>query len=297
MFINEQILKQYGADDEETKYFSSFFPNGAELVDVLSNSSLEIYFLHWLISHFTTTNEEKAQYLKTVKIECDSPRTVFESDNVTDSSWVSRSSNIKKSEYIFSSQNITSSSNILLSEDVINSSQIFGSEFIYSSKQILHSKNITNSNNIVCSDYVVNSHSVMNSAAITNSAYVDSWSPGGTKQIKNCRFIMDCQNLKNSLFCHKICDKEYMMFNQKIDEADYLNIIEQLDSILERYRTELVIEGEWPFGKIPLDTPRVQRNIIKQYSLLPSTFWRWVKTLPGYDPSVLYAITYKKDLI
>jgi hypothetical protein len=137
----------------------------------------------------------------------------------------------------------------------------------------------------------------MNASAVTNSAFVDAWFAGGTRQIKDCRFIMECTNLKHSLFCHKISDGEYMIFNKQVDAADYELIVKQLDKILTNHEAELVVEGEWPHHTIPLDAPKIQRNIIKQYGNLPSTFWRWVKTLPGYDPSVLYAITYNKELI
>jgi hypothetical protein len=204
---------------------------------------------------------------------------------------------VEDSEFVFSSKNVTNSEDISLSEDVSDSQRIFGSEFVYSSKRIAHSKNVTDSCNIVNSDYVVNSHSIMNASAVTNSAFVDAWLVGGSRQLKDCRFIMDCTNLKHSLFCHKISDGEYMVFNKQVDAADYELIVKQLDKILANYEAELVVEGEWPHHTIPLDAPKIQRNIIKQYGNLPSTFWRWVKTLPGYDPSVLYAITYNKELI
>lgn len=299
MYLTRETIEKYNNkhDKEYVDWLIYHFPQGGEVSEILTHSDISYDILHWLNLHFSLNEEEQKIYFDKLNINCDIPNTIYESDNIKNSNWVSRSSYIENSEYIFSSQNITSSDNVLLSEDVVNSSQIFGSEFIYSSKQILYSKNITKSNNIVGSDYVVNSHSVMNSAAVTDSAYVNAWSSGGSKQIKDCRFIMECTNLKKSLFCFRVHNDSYMMFNQKIEEADYINIVEQLDNILGRYKTELVIEGEWPFGTIPLNTPKIQRNVIKQYNLLPSVFWRWVKTLPGYDPSVLYAITYNKELI
>ena len=178
-----------------------------------------------------------------------------------------------------------------------DSNRVYGSEFIYSSSRILHSKNVTNSNNVVNSDYVVNSHSIMNSAAVTNSAFVNGWTLGGTKQIKDCRFIMACSNLKHSLFCHKISDGEYMIFNKQVDPMDYEIIVKQLDKLLSSYQTELVVGNHWSSHEIVLDYPEIQRNVIKQYANLPTSFYRWVRTLPGYDAGVLYAITFNKDLL
>ena len=174
---------------------------------------------------------------------------------------------------------------------------IFSSEFIESSKCVVQSKNITNSHNIVCSDYVVNSHSIMNAAAVTNSAYVGSFIPGGCRQIKDCRFIAESKNLKHCLFCYGIENGEFLVFNKQVDSTDYELIVHQLDKILRNWDMELIQNNEWPEYTIPLDAPIVQRNIIKQYAALPDTFWRWVKTLPGYDVSILYAITYNKELI
>jgi hypothetical protein len=108
---------------------------------------------------------------------------------------------------------------------------------------------------------------------------------------------MDCVNLKNCLFCHKVQNGEYLLFNKPIDAEDYENVLQQLDRMVNNFESELVKESEWPSNTIPIDTPRIQHNILEQYQGLPTSFWRWVKTLPNYDPAVLYAITYNKELI
>lgn len=297
MFLTLEILDKYNACDKGKEWFAHFFPNGGELKEVLSHRFITPEILHWGYTHLTTTAEEKEIYWKKLNIECDNVSTIYHSDNIKHSEWVSHSSNITDSTHIYSSNNVATSHNILSSKDVSNSHQIFGSEFVYSSKQIIHSKNITSSHNIVSADYVVNSHSIMNSAAVTNSAFVDGWLPGRTKQIKDCRFIMECVNLKHSLFCYKISDGEYMIFNNQMEKEDYELIVKQLDVMLKDYKAELVKHNHWPANTIPLHSPAIQVNKMKQYSKLPSSFWRWVKTLPGYDPSVLYAITYNKELI
>jgi hypothetical protein len=62
--------------------------------------------------------------------------------------------------------------------------------------------------------------------------------------------------------------------------------------ILEDFSPEFVRNNYWPEGTIPLDHPIIQRNIAQQFATLPDKFWRWVKTLPGYDPDILYSLTY-----
>lgn len=297
MFLTQEILEQHKACDNGKAWFKRHFSEGGELTDVMLHKYATAEFLHWGYTHLPTTKEEQAIYWKKLNIECEDLETIYKCDNIKNSKWIARSSFVTDSEFVFSSKNVESSNNISSSNDVNDSHQIFGSDFIYSSERVLMSKNVTEGHNIVNSDYVVNSHSIMNSAAVTNSAFVNSWSSGSTKQIKNCRFIMDCINLKNSLFCHKISDGEYLIFNKQVEAADYELVVKQLDKILQNYETQLITTKEWPSNTIPLDTPTIQRNVLKQYIGLPASFWRWVQTLPWYDPTVLYAITYNRELL
>ena len=297
MYLNLEALDRYQIEEEIKEWFARHFPNGGELIDIISHKYVTPEILHWLYANLTFTNEERTVYWEKLQIDCEETATIYECDHIKNCKWVTHSSRVEDSEFVFSSENVSNSEDISLSEDVSDSQRIFGSEFVYSSERIAHSKNVTDSRNIVNSDYVVNSHSIMNASAVTNSAFVGGWLTGKTRQIKDCRFIMECNNLKRSLFCYKISDGEYMIFNKQVDAADYELIVKQLDKILAEYEAEVVVNGEWPCHTIPLDVPKTQRNIIKQYGQLPSSFWRWVKTLPGYNPFILYAITYNRELI
>lgn len=297
MFLTSEILKHHEACESEIKWFDRHFPNGAELIDVINHKTTTLEFLHWGFIHLITSAEEKEAYWQKLNIQCEKRYSVYRSNDVSNSEWVSRSSKVEESSYVFSSSEIAFSNNVLSSNLVEHSSKIYNSSFVYSSQRIVQSQNVTNSRNIIHSDYIVNSHSIRNAAAVTNSAFVDGWLPGETKQIKNSRFIMSCTNLKNCLFCHKVENGEYLLFNAPIDKEDYEVIVQQLDRLLGDYEVEMVKDNDWPANTIPIDEPRIQHNILKQYEKLPSAFWRWVKTLPNYDPAVLYAITYSKELI
>ena len=297
MFLTIDILKKHNACKQGMDWFEHFFPNGGTVLDVINHRMVTHEILHWGFENLTTTAEEKEIYRKKLHIDCENPETIYLSDNVTSSKWVTRSSNITDSEHIFSCKNIENCANLSHSDDVQNSTQIFGSEFVDDSCGIVHSKNVTKSRNVISSDYVVNSHSIMNAAAVTNSAFVGSFVPGGAKQIKNSRFVAESTNLNHCLFCVGLHDAEYMVFNKKVDSEEYELILKQLDKILMGWDAELVKDNEWPAYTIPLDTPNIQRNVLKQYAALPESFWRWVKTLPGYDPSILYHLTYNRDLL
>lgn len=296
MFLTKELLEKYEACKPGQKWFNRYFPEGGELIDVIQHKYVSPEILHWGFTHLTTTAEEQKMYREKLNINCENYQSIYESDNVSNSEYISRSSRIVKSNYVFSSKDVEVSEDITLSENVQDSTQIFGSEFIYSSNRILHSKNVTDSRNIVNSDYVVNSHSIVNSTTVTNSMFVGGLALGGTKQIKDSRFIANCSNLKHCLFCYGINDAEYMIFNKQVDAADYEIIIRQLDKLLRNYEA-MLIKGEWSSHTIPLDMPIIQRNVAKQYENLPESFWRWIKTVPGFDSMIMYSLTYNKDLI
>ena len=297
MFITETTLERFNACENGKKWFARHFPEGGELVDVINHRLISPEMLHWGYTNLPTSYEERAAYWTKLAVDEKSRSTAYESDNIINSSWVSKSSRIDNASYIFSSKDIKNCEDILLSEMVEDSTLIFGSEFVYSSSCILHSKNINNSRNIINSNYVVNSHSITNAVTVTNSAYVSALILGGTSQIRDSRFIADCHNLKHCLFCHNIKDSEYKIFNKQVDEADYELIVRQLDNILMAWEVELVKNNEWPTHTIPLDMPIIQRHLGKQWRNLPEKFWRWVRTLPGYDKSIMYTLTYNGDLL
>ena len=297
MFLTLEILERYNACKVGKDWFTHFFPNGGELMDVINHRFVDPEILHWGFTNLTTTAAEKEAYYAKLKIDCVDCSTIYHCNDITNSKWVTRSSNVSLSEYIFGSQDVDACDNVLSSNNVQDSHQVFNSEFVYNSQAILGSKNINDSSNIVNSDYVVRSHSVYNSANVTGSAFVTGFAFGRSKHIKNSRFVEECSNIKNCLFCRGISDAEYMMFNKPVDPEDYDMIIKQLDRLLKDWEMELVKDRVWPSQTIPLDTPVIQRNVIKQYSGLPESFWRWVKTLPNYDPMVLYSITYNKNLL
>ena len=54
---------------------------------------------------------------------------------------------------------------------------------------------------------------------------------------------------------------------------------------------------KWPKYTIPLDSPQIQRNVLSRFTKIPSSFWEWIKTIPWYDSTILYTMTFNKDLL
>lgn len=292
MFLTINDLARLEACEEGIKWFQRWFPNGGELKDVITHKYVSPEMLHWGYTHLTTTKEEQELYYDKLDINTSNRWTVYESDKITDSTYISRCSRVKNSAFVFSSEDVLQSDNISACSNIEGSSQIFNSEFVYDSQQVYQSKNITESKNIINSDYVIRSNDVMNAAVVTNSFAIQGLCIDATKQIQNCGFIIDSINLKNCLFCANVQDKEYMLFNQPIEPVQFDMIMKQLRGILGDWHAELV-KGDWPKETIPLDFPVIQCNVMKQFANLPKAFWRWVVTLPNYDNNILYSIIFQ----
>lgn len=297
MFLTKEILERNNACNTGRKWFERRFPNGGELIDVINHPKIDIPTLHWGYTNLTTSAEEKEAYYNKINITNNKRvDTISYSDNIEDSTFVSRSSGVEKSCFVFSCEDVINSSNVSSSKVVQRSDSIFNSEFVYDCEQVYNSNNVNKSHNIVASNYVINSTNVMNAASVINSKFVIDIVPDGTKQIKNSAFIQHCSNLDHCLFCHSISDGEYLLFNKKISPEEYDMIMVQLNSILLNTELKFTRDG-WPREQIPLDTPIINRNIINQFAALPDKFWRWVKTLPGYDPMIMYGITMQGNLL
>lgn len=297
MYLTIDVLEKYGACGSGVKWFKRHYPEGGELMEVIQNPKIDTHTLHWGYEHLPTTEEEKAKYRELLHIDCgENYKTVYKSDHIKDSAFVTHSKEVADSTYVFHCNSVENSNSISSSQNVQNSSQIFHTDFCYDSNRILNSQNITSSSNVVNCGCAVNSTSVFNAGAVINSSFVSNILPLGSKNIRNSHFISDCFNLKNCLFCHGITDGEYLMFNQPIEKEEYDMFVAQLRQILKGAELELTKNG-WPADQVPLDAPNIQYNIILQYSSLPEVFWRWVKTLPNYDPMILYNITMQPHLL
>lgn len=298
MYITKEQLVAVGACGQGLKWFERTFPNGAELTDVINHKYASPHFLHWGLANLTTTDKEKEIYRRKLNIDCgDANYSIYESDNIISSSYVTHSSHIDGCEHVFYSNNIKDSNYILRSNDIENSKFIYGSDFVFDSERVINGKNVNNSQVIVNSDYVINSHHIYGAASIKNSAYIADIGFAETKQIKDSYFISGSKNLDHCLFCFGIENQNYQLFNKTIDEIEYTMMVKQLKFVLEDWEPEFVKDNFWPQGTIPLDAPILQRNAVKQWGGIPDKFWQWIKTLPGYDASILYSITYNSNLI
>lgn len=294
MFLTKEILEKHNACAVGQKWFSRYFPEGAEMLDVIKSPKTNVAFLHWGFENLTTTKEELEAYWDRLNITNCNRETIIRSHNVDNSNVVIRSQDIENSDYIFSSKKIKSGNIIVNSATVENSHHIFESNFVYDSFNIYNGKNITESNNVVGSSFVVGSHSIYNASNVTNSFIVFDLKMEETSDIEECGFIANSKMLTNCLFCAGIAEKEYHIFNHPVSEKQFALIKKQLESIIGDYHPTYV--ENWGEKTVPVEMPNFQSPVL-YHADLPEDFWEWVKTLPGYDPKILYQITFNPNLI
>jgi hypothetical protein len=157
---------------------------------------------------------------------------------------------------------------------------------VWDSGQVLNSSNITNSTEVFESTYVVNSDGIFRSRNV-----VECMAIANGHNLTDCGYCADCNNLKNALFCQGIADGEYMLFNKPIDKTRFETIYKQFKKFSPR------IQLTEPWKRVQGQTPRVNYDYRKHHRSISIGFWRWVRTLPNFDPMVMYSITFDPQFL
>lgn len=287
MFVTLELLRKHNASEQGIKYIERFYPNGAEVIDIIRDRHISKEFLHWGREHFTTNAEELAAYC----IACDivNSESFWYSQNIHESKYVSKSKNIFNSSSIFESQDIDSSKDIVSSENIENSNQIFFSSMIDTSQKIYKGINITESTNVCNSTMVARSTSVIDSFNVFDSSEIVN-----CISVSNSHFCRDCKNIKHCMFCEGFGDAEYCIFNVPIDKDHY----EMIEKQYQKYLKELLaFVRDWPeelaINEIVLPTKKFD----DWYHPISEKFWKWARTLPFYDSMLLYKITMNPEIL
>ena len=290
MYLRPDDLLKYGSCFETYSFMLRYYPDGAELTEIMKHKYMTPSFLHFGFENFTTNDEEKALYYELVGIDCADPRTIYECERVKNSSLIQFSKDVVDSTEVKQSENIECSEFIYECDNVVGGRLVGGSHFIFDSQRVLMCDNITNSANVVDSVYVVDSNSIIGCKNITTCRWLRD-----CEDAEECYLCADCSNIKYCLFCSGIHDAEYMIFNKQVDKKKFDLISKQLLMMMKGY--EMNIMGNWNTESIDWSSPTINRHYIKQYAAVPETVWKWAKTLPGYDAHVLYCITFQPHLL
>ena len=112
--------------------------------------------------------------------------------------------------------------------------------------------------------------------------------------LDNCHFCLDCADSTNLMFCKDIGNIDYQIFNKPVTKR-------QFDLFVRQYKEfmfySLAFTKNWPNFSAIAESPVIESNFKLWYERIPDTFWQWVRTLPGYDPTILYTITMNENFL
>lgn len=287
MYITKENLEEYGACKQGIAFVEKFFPNGAEMLELIQTRHIPHEMLHWGYENLPWNEKEKEMYLKVLDIV--NSDYFYTSEKLYNSSFVTKSKSVSSSSFIFSSNNVRDSRNVINSADVSNSSKIYGSNFIYDSSLVACATNITNCKNVTGITYGLDSFNAVESSGVVNSREIIK-----SKDVENCFFCNGVTNLQHCFFCYGITDESDLLFNKPVSQIVLNNIEKQYREIIGDFRLPLIEE-------VPEDSidvlPKLNNNFLTYFNELPERFWQWIKTLPNYDAELMYKITFRKEFL
>ena len=287
MLVTLEKLQEAKACSIGVEWFKNHYPNGTTLQELASNPETPKEFLHWGYQNLESGEIERDIFWNRLNIKCEEPLTIILSENILNSKEVNRSKEVGNSQYVFASKKINNGYLIQSSREVIDSSLIFSSKKIKHSKKVYKSTDIVNSEEILYGTAIKESKNIVYGENIEKSYCVIGSKEKPSAFITDSFFIANSSHLSRSLFCFDIEDKDLYMFNQKISEAEYVQYRQELLQLFEGFCFDFLINlptaGSFPVLPSPKD-------ITECFKKLPTGFMEWVKTLPGYNETILLNI-------
>ena len=287
MLVTVELLRKYEAYEDDIKYIECFYPNGAEMIDIIQDKHIPKEMLHWGRQYLSYTKEEFEAYCAACNISFTEGH--WYSQDVRDSKYVINSKDVTNSIGVFGSSDIHKSFDVDDSDEVTDSKQIFCSSMIEECEKVYRSQNITRSVNICNSTMVVDSKNVIDSNSIFNSSEIIK-----CINVSSSYFCQNCKNIKHCMFCEDLEDAEYYIFNKPVDQ-NYFDLFEK--QYLKYLTERLDFIREWPEDLVVSASVAPTRKFDDWYHSITPKFWKWARTLPNFDSMILYNITMLPELL
>lgn len=287
MLITSEILEKHKACKKGVDYMRHFYPNGAEMIDIIKDPKVDKEMLHWGRQNLDHSAEELAAYCEVCNIV--NSQNFWRSINIDGCNHVVKSEDVKNCERIFYSGDVVDSFDVVNSESIDNSTQIFSSSFVSKSCQVAHSANITDSENVCFSSVVARSVSIFKSKNVFDSSEIIH----GT-DVTDSYFCRDCRKIRHCMFCDGLEDVEYYVFNKPVSKERFEIFVQQYKRFMQ---TSLTFTNYWPNHLIHDWAPTFTQKIDCWYKSIPDKFWKWATTLPEYDEMALYNMTLLSSII
>lgn len=214
----------------------------------------------------------------------------YNCQNIQDSQYVVNSNGVDSSSFVHESTDVSHCSDVYRCDDVTNSSLVFDSQFVYDSEKIFGVINAVKSCNVLTSARVYNSANIYVCSDINSCSELRH-----CDKMENSFFCADSKNLKNCLFCSNLDGKEYYIFNEPVSKEMFEIILKQYMRQTKDLELDYLREP-WPENMLIPSLPNPFAYHNKHYAQLNDKFWRWARSVPGYNVDLLYEITLNFDL-
>lgn len=283
MFLTIENLEKYPIDKEEIEKIKILYPNGVEISTLIDDPKISSHFLDWIFSYFPIKDMEKEKYEKRFNIEESTDYfssnnitncyTIFNSKNCKNSGFIKNSFYIEDSHLISDSKKIKKSANIFNSQKITESYSIIESSLVHNSTRVYDSKNIYNSIDIFRSE------NISSGMALTNC-----------NRLEQSFFCVNCSNSTNLMFCYRINAKDYQIFNKPVSKEEYLKISQEIFTKFDNLTCNLFTLT----GNLPTSLDKgyiIYEDFSSHYKNIPTEFYDYIKTIPGFEPLIMYSIT------
>ena len=289
MFLTREILEKHEACKEGMAWFSRWFPDGTELINVINQRHVPFDFLDWGFMHLSTSDEEKKRYFEVIKVT--NSTSVVGSHNINESNMVADSDKVDHSAYVYYSKDVQDSADIRGSDRIERSQHIDHGSSVLDSIDVLRSSYTKESFNISHGSYIINCENIFDCALMTNCRYCLF-----CKNLSDSAFCAHCNDCNHCLFCTDLTGAEYCIFNKPVQKVQWEFIFSELK---ERFAEK----NMFLFNHCDIEdvngTMAANNNYMKMFEPLfdSKEYVSWVKNLPYYDEMIAYKITYNPHFL
>lgn len=285
MRITSELLKRYGAEDNEIESFIKIFPSGAEYEEIIQKYELSPEMLHFIRKFFSLNEEELKKYFELCRVE--NSERVWDSTNILNSKDVSNSVDVKDSLYVRDSDTVENSSDIYSSINIINSNNVLGSENINDGYKVISSTNISTSEEIFNCDAIYWSKNIAFSTNIEDSEYLYV-----SRDSRNCFLSGFLNGCDNCLLCYGLRGVSNYIFNQEVTYAEFQKWKEKIMFYLYKENCKLI-----RLDYIYHNTNRfsVDTKVTSIFKDLSKDFFGHLGTIPYYNESIFLDLFFLRN--
>ena len=282
MYLDEEILIEYGAPASFLNYFIETYKSDATAFEIIIDKRTNSNNLLWLYEHIPLNEDEVTLCFERLKIK--RSEYFVGSKEIEDCSFVFSSRNCVESSYIKDSYKVERSLFVNKSNNVKNSENIFDSKNVSDSKFIGSSKDVFRSENVLWGIKIYDSFGVKSSSNIVNSRGIVTG-----LNLMDCFYCAQCSHSTNLLFCANVRGADYMIFNKQVTEERYNEVLNKVKELACNFYFHIMdfnitesLDGA-QYG--------VNCDFRTIYASAPSELWEYLKSLSEYDGMILYMLT------